>query len=230
MDLLTSAYWQQGRNDSSLLLQHYQYRGTPLCLACLCAGEGEARGRAGAYLTEQLLTWFRSLPWRRLAREPENLMPRIERQLAETIEKTVEELTGCGLLAEQETLDFVGLLCVGKHFLLVSQGRHRTYLLNRSFNRENIRAMAAAPGEAQEGIFPLQGVLEPEIGLLLASESFCCQLTEQELRECLQAAKMRTQAQADRHLRELGIRAEELGGRNMGAVLLLTKPRKAEGK
>lgn len=229
MELLTSAYWQQGRNDSALLLQHYQYRGIPLCLVCLCAGEGEGCGRAGAYLTERLLTWFRNFSWRRLARDPENLLSKIGGQLAEKIEKTAEELADCGLLAEREMLDFAGLLCAGEHFLLVRQGSHRIYLLNRSFNRGNIQTMAAAPEESQTGIFLRQGVFESEIGLLLASESFCRQLTERELRECLQVTEIRTQAQADRHLGELGIRAEELGGKNMGAALLLAKSKETKG-
>ena len=66
----TSAYWQRGENDSALLLQHTRYARTPFVLACVCAAEGEAQAKAGAYLTKQLLQWFQKLPQKRIAKAP----------------------------------------------------------------------------------------------------------------------------------------------------------------
>lgn len=221
-DFITSVYWQQGCNDSALLLQHYRYREVPLCFACICAGEGEIKGRAGAYLTERLLSWFRGLSLRQLARNPEGRMPRLERGLEGMIERSKKELVGHGLLQEEE-LDFAGILCAGEYFLLFREGSCQVCLLNRCFDKGHLGRISGEPLSESDSYFR-QGILQREIGILLATGSFCSRLEDRELRECLHVKSVETQEQADRHLLELGNRAEELGGRHMGAVLLLTEP------
>lgn len=221
-DFITSIYWQQGRNDSALLLQHYRYREVPLCFACICAGEGEIKGRASAYLTEQLLSWFRALPLRQLARNPEGRLPRLERGLEGMIERSKKELMGHGLLQEGG-LDFAGILCAGDYFLLFREGGCQICLLNRCFDKGHLGRISGESLSESDSYFR-QGILQREIGILLATGSFCSRLEDRELRECLHVKTVETQEQADRHLLELGNRAEELGGRHMGAVLLLTEP------
>lgn len=220
-DFITSVYWQREHNDSALLLQHYRYQGVPLCFACICAGEGEAKGRAGAYLTGQLLSWFRALPLRRLAGNPEERLPRLEIRLAERIERSIKELRRRGLLEEE--LDFAGILCVSEYFLLFREGSCQICLLNQCFDKGHFERIGE--GRIPEGkCFVQQGILQRGIGLLLATESFCSKLRDQELEECLRVNTVGTREQADRHLLELGLRAEEQGGRHMGAVFLLTEP------
>ena len=220
---ITSAYWQQGHNDSALLLQHYQYGELPLCFACLCPGEGEDRGRAGAYLTERLLVWFRGLSWGRLTRDPEGRLQGLGNKLEETVERAGREMRDRGFLTKQEEPDLTGILCVGEHFLLFGQGSCQIWLLNRCFGRGYIQRIEESSPIRGNGSFLRQGTLQRGIGLLFATESFCSRVTDSELRECLHVETVRTQEQADRHLRELGLRAREQGGSHMGAVLLLTE-------
>lgn len=221
-DYITSVYWQREQNDSALLLQHYRYKGVPLCFACICAGEGEAKGRAGAYLTAQLLSWFRALPLRRLAGNPEERMPGLETKLAERIERSKKELRRRGLL-EEEGLDFTGILCAGEYFLLFQEGSCQICLLNRCFDKGHFGRIGEGRIPEGSSIFQ-QGILQRGIGLLLATESFCSKLRDQELEECLHVKTVGTREQADRHLLELGLRAQEQGGRHMAAVFLLTEP------
>ena len=221
-DFITSVYWQREHNDSALLLQHYRYKGVPLCFSCVCAGEGEARGHAGAYLTGQLLSWFRALPLRRLAGNPEERLPGLETMLAERIERSKKELRRRGFLGE-EGLDFAGILCASQYFLLFREGSCQICLLNQCFDKGHFGRISERQ-LPEGGSFIQQGILQRGIGLLLATESFCSKLKDQELEECLHVKTVRTGEQADRHLQELGIRAEEQGGRHMGAVFLLTEP------
>lgn len=220
---ITSAYWQQGLNDSALLLQHYQYGEQPLCFACLCPGEGEVRGKAGAYLTERLLDWFRGLPWGCLTRDPEGRLQRFGNKLEKTVERAGREMRDRGLLTKQEEPDLTGILCVGEHFILFGHGSCQIRLLNRCFDRGYIQRIEGPSPIRENGSFLRQGILQRGIGLLFATESFCSRVTDLEMRECLHVETVRTQEQADRHLRELGQRAKELGGSHMGAVLLLTE-------
>ena len=220
-DFITSIYWQQGHNDSALLLQHYKYKGVPLCFACICAGEGEDKGRAGAYLTGQLLSWFRALPLSRLAGNPEKRLPGLETGLTERIERSKKELRVHGLLQEKG-MDYSGILCVGDHFLLFREGSCQVCLVNRCFDKGHFGRIGEESIPEGDGFFR-QGILQQGIGLILATESFCSRLKDREFEECLHVKTVQTREQADRHLLELGCRAEELGGRHMGAVLLLTE-------
>ena len=220
-DFITSMYWQQGRNDSALLLQHYKYKGVPLCFACICAGEGEAKGRAGAYLTGQLLSWFRALPLSRMAGNPEKRLPGLETALAERIERSKKELRRRGLLQEGG-MNYSGILCVGDYFLLFREGSCQVCLLNQRFDKGHFERIGEERIPEGDGFFR-QGILQRGIGLLLATESFCSRLKDREFEECLHVKTVQTREQADRHLLELSCRAEELGGRHMGAVLLLTE-------
>lgn len=220
-DFITSTYWQQGHNDSALLLQHYKYKGVPLCFACICAGEGEDKGRAGAYLTGQLLSWFRTLPLSRLAGNPEKRLPGLETGLTERIERSKKELRVHGLLQEKG-MDYSGILCVREHFLLFREGSCQVCLLNRCFDKGHFGRIGEERIPEGDGFFR-QGILQQGIGLILATESFCSRLKDREFEECLHVKTVQTREQADRHLLELGCRAEELGGRHMGAVLLLTE-------
>lgn len=223
MTLQSTSYFQSTQNHSALLLQHYQISSIPLCLACICDAKDPAQGKAAAYLTEQLLCWFRDLPWKKLTRNPEKHLPRIEQQLYDHLSNIAEELTTAHLLSSNAHLSIAGILVIDEHFLLFLKGTSQIYLLNRSFNRGAIQCVSDEIWkQPQARIVFRQGLLQPDVGLLLATESFCSCADKRELQECLYVKDMQSADRAQRHLHELGRRSEVRGGRNMGAVLIQT--------
>ena len=224
MHIFTSHYYQQGRNYSTLLLQQYQYRHMPICLICLSHGENESQGKAGAYFTGRLLQWFRGQSLGRLVKSPENRLLTLQDQLRELIECTDAELKNCSFGSAEKNMDLAGILCVGEDFLLFFRGQQKICLLNRSFGRSHIRCFSEEMTDDIGCALVLrQGILQRDVGLLLATESFCGHMAEQELRECLHVETVLSEEQAERHLRELAGRGERQNGRNMSAALLLTR-------
>lgn len=224
MHIFTSHYYQQGRNYSTLLLQQYQYRHMPIGLICLCYGENESQGKAGAYFTSRLLQWFRGQSLGRLVKSPENRLLILQDQLRELVECTDAELKNCSLSSEEKNMDLVGILCVGEDFLLFFRGHQKIYLLNRCFGHGHIRCFSEETEKDIGCALVLrQGILQQDVGILLAAESFCGHMTEQELKECLHVETVLSEEQAERHLRELAERGERQAGRNMAAALLLAR-------
>lgn len=224
MHIFTSHYYEQGRNHSTLLLQQYQYRHTPVCLICLCYGENEAQGKAGAYFTGRLLQWFRGQSLGRLVKSPEDRLPVLQDQLRELIEDTDEELKTSRFVSEEKNLDLAGILCVGECFLLFFRGTQGIYLLNRSVGRGHIRHVGGETANVGGCALVLrQGILQQDVGLLFATKSFCDHMMKQELQDCLHVETVLSEEQATRHLRELAERGEMQGGRNMTAALLLVR-------
>lgn len=227
MNFITATYWQSARNNSTLLLQQYQYKYTPLCLITLCDGQNEAQGKAGAYLTGQLLQWFRSLSFSRIIRDPDRNLSTLETHLQTFLPRLQNDLISCGLLCQTHPLSLSGILCFDDMFLIFSQRSHRIYLLNKGFGQSRIQDLSremTTKQDSSDSLILRQGILQRDVGILFATETLCGQLTEQEIQECMYVEEIRTENQAIRHLQELGSRAEALKGRNMAAAFLLARP------
>ncbi len=70
---------------------------------------------------------------------------------------------------------------------------------------------------------PLQlqrGCMEPGIGILLASDSFCENIPQESLLNCLAVKDIHDSRQTHKRVQELGSAAERQGGSNMAALLL----------
>ena len=223
MHIQTTSYFQPGINHSALLLQHYQVDIIPLCFACICPAQNSVTGKAAAYFTEQLLHWFRALPWRKLSRDPEKHLLRTETKLQRIIERTIEELISSNLLSTKERFSFAGIFCVDEHFLLFCQGSPEIYLLNRSLGKGALQCISKSlSSSANEHAVVLHGLLQTDIGLLLATDTFCANVDGQELKDCLYVKDVQTEERARRHLQELGCRSEAQGSCHMGAILIQT--------
>lgn len=223
MHLQTTSYFQPLINHSALLLQHYLIDTVPLCLACICPAEDPAGGRAAAYLTEQLIHWFRDLPWTKLAKDPEKHLSRIETKLQKVIDRTIGELTSSNLLSPEEQFSFAGIFCASEHFLLFCQGTPQIYLLNRNFGRGALQCISDNLSSLDDSpVTYHHGLLQADIGLLLATDTFCANVDRQELRDCLYVKEVQTKDRARRHLQELGRRGEARGNCHMGAILIQT--------
>lgn len=231
MHIQTSYYFQPGINHSALLLQHYQVDTVPLCFACICPAENVAGGRAAGYFTEQILHWFRDLPWRKLSKAPEENLLRTEAKLQRVIERTMDELTSSNLLTAKESFSFAGIFCIDEHFLLFCQGSPEVYLLNRNLGRGALQCISEKlSSSADESTAFHYGLLQTDIGLLLATGTFSTNLDRQELRDCLYVKEVQTQDRARRHLHELGYMSEARGSCHMGAILIQTMAGEEKGE
>ena len=223
MHIQTTSYFQPPINHSALLLQHYQVDTVHLCFACICPAENPVMGRSAGYFTEQLLHWFRTLPWSKLSRDPEKHLLRVETKLRKVIERAIKELTSSILFSSEEQLSFAGIFCVDEHFLLFCQGSPEIYLLNRNLGRGTIQCISEKIfSSADESAAFHHGLLQTDVGLLLASDTFCANVDRQELKECLHVKEVQNEDRARRHLQELGQRGEARGGCHMSAILIQT--------
>lgn len=217
MRFLTSYYWQEaepGReNGTSLTLQQIRMKkgGGSLVLACVCNNR-DFCGQLVDLLHEGILTGYGRkgcVDWDVVSHRLQGMAPH----------------QGDG----EKRFSCAGILCIGEEFLMFGQGKQRVYLLNRGFQKARIKMLmgedAMLPKEPalqnnEGGALELyQGIMEPEVGLLLATEPFYEHLTEQMLKGCL-GGGIRDDRQASRCLRELGGYGEDRGGRNLGAVFI----------
>ncbi len=228
MELLSACYYQQGGNNVSLLLQKYRYRQVQILFTCICAGTGKSAGRAGGYMSEQMLQWFRKLYFKELFRNPEKSMNRLEEGLWEVIRRTDGELEHSKIMEEKRKVDLAGIFCIENRYVMLWRGAGRVCLVNTAFGRVHIQHISRdsrdKEGRDREGTMVMeQGILQPDIAVLFSMESFYQYVTEEMIRDGLAVREVVTEEQMYRHIRELGKEGERLGGVDMGAVLLRTR-------
>lgn len=226
MELLSACYYQQGKNEVSLLLQKYRYRQVQILFTCICAGTGTNAGRAGGYMSEQILQWFRELHFKKVFRNPVKSMDRLEESLYEVIQRTDGELENSHIMGKDKKVDLAGIFCIENRYVMLCRGAGRICLVNTAFGRVHIQHMHIRHMhmEGKEGAMVMeQGILQPDIAVLFSMESFYQYVTEEMIRDGLAVREVVTEEQMDRHMRELGKEGERLGGVDMGAVLLRTR-------
>ncbi len=228
MGFLTASYWQAVPNYSSLLLQHYSFKGTPLCLMLLCGGEGEPQGRAGAYLTGQALCWFRDLMsrgrlLRRLLRRTEDGMDVVRAEIGGLLDRLQGEIISYGLL--DSPLTYSGIFCCDDRFLLMSGGNGKIFIINRGNRGGTVKCLAAdRDWDNENAPFEMKyGVLQSGVGILLSTDTFAELANKDEIADCLPVWELHSPERLKRRLGELGLMAQERGGKNMAAGLLVTR-------
>lgn len=225
MNLITAVYWQALQNHSALLLQQCQYKCIPICLFALCSGQNESQGKAGAYVTGQLLQWFRGQPFNRLARNPDKYFPSLEEHLEHFLGQLDGDLISSGLAPHMQFIPISGIFSVDDHFLLFSSGGQKIFSLNKNLGHGHVQCLTDSIENEKTTAGSLnirQGILQRKVGLLFVTDTFSQQLTEQDIRECLYVDELCGEDQMQRRLRELGRRGEAFGGRDMAAGMLLT--------
>ena len=243
MHFLSADYWQQSRNgnESALLLQQYVCEGVCVHFSCVCRGQ-DGDERAGGYVTEQLLQWFRGLSLKKLARKPEKALGEAQAGLRRVILRADDELATAGavgtglkgdgyvrtkpaaagaagirIIAAGKTA-LAGIFCVGEEFFYFCRGEQRIYFINTGFGRAHIRRL----GTEDEEFFVQRGALQPDFGLLFAVGSFWEYVTEEMIKEGLFVQEVVTEEQMRKHLNELGKEACRRGGKDMAAVFVRT--------
>lgn len=218
MDFLTAYYRQNDATDTAIVLQQYRWRGRQVCFACVCKAKEE---RAAAYLSGQLIHWFRELPARDLcgAAGNEKGAKWLEAKLETTIAETDKNLLDSGLIGEKETVAIAGMLCVGTVYVLVLRGGLKGYLLNTFFGRTSLREVSGDLGETV-ALRIESGIIQENVGVLFATDSFCISTGKELLKEGLRVEALQTDGQVQRHLEELAAEAEQRGGCGMAAIFV----------
>lgn len=220
MRFLTTYYWQQtwngDGNTSGLLLQQYVCEGVCVHFSCVCGGP-DGDDRAGGYMTEQLLWWFRGLSLKKLVRNTEKMLEKAEADLRRVILRADGELVQAGFAQAGKTA-LAGIFCVGWDFFLFCRGEHKIYLINTGFGRAHARQFWAK----DSGFLFQRAVLQPDVGLLVAAAPFWRRITEQMIRESLSVREVVTEEQMRKRLCELGGEAQRQGGKDMAAVFVRT--------
>lgn len=242
MELLSTFYYQQGNNKISLLLQQYHYRKVNVLFSCICNGRGQMAERAARYMAGQLLQWFRALPLNKICRGKGKELAGIGEGLRKAIRRADRELENSGVAAGRDKVELTGIFCLRDRCLTFRRGTGHICLINKAFGQVHIRPVYEeecvgelfnnniGEGELFIGNVEIKDknnyieewVLESDIVLLLSSESFWKEVTEEMIKDGLSAEAVGTEEQMDRHLKEIGREAQRRGGENMGAVLLRT--------
>lgn len=243
MEYMSSFYWQQeenAHNSTSLLLQQVMLGKNTVLLGGICTDKADNAGRESSYLTGQLLGWFYGRGLTLFHKGGEKEMREMQKSLGEVLNRLSRELATCKnrkkIPVQNPGPDISGILCIGCHFVVFYCGEQRIYALNTKFLRPHMKCLAGGRESVpDQGIQMKYGILQPGVGILLATEPFYRYLTDDMLRECLAARQLRTQLQLDKRLEELGRAAEHIrageaqrennknADPNMGAVLLVTK-------
>lgn len=229
MELMTG-YYRQKEDSTALLLQQYVCRGVPVCLGCICGGEGREAGIAGGLFTGGLLEEFRGFRLLKAVEKREKFLGRMERQLYESRKR-------CGASGDFWT---AGILCIGERFLLFSEGAARIVLCNAGFGRPALQEIMGGgimggsgmgreatggdnmgrDGGERRQLQTKWGSMEMEIGILLASESLFGAVPREDMQNCLWVKNIRDSRQTQKRVQELGRAARRRNDREMGALLL----------
>lgn len=206
-----------------MLLQQYQYRHSQIVFACICTKEnidgGEGDGRAEAYMTERLLTWFRGLNLKSLVKKRERKADAVSKELTAVVMAADRELEESGTAGDRK-VGLAGILCVDDIFIMAYRGTPAVYLINTAFGRVRLSRLNE---EGEKGRLTVKmGIVEPDVGLLLATEGFCRHVTEGMIKEGLFVREIVTEEQLEKRLAELGKEGETRGGSGIGAVALQT--------
>ena len=207
---LMSGFYRQNEDSLSLLLQQYVCDGVPVCLGCVCGGEMSDAGIKGGLITGWLLRQFRGLNLCEVIEKPQKFIGRFERELNTCWDRH----------SVLQNFWTVGILCIGYEFLIFYEGAVQLWLCNTYLGRPDLQRIGVDDRTETHELRFHRGIMESDIGILLASESFCRQLSTKELSSCLAVKAIKDSTQTQKRIRELGSLAEKKGGRNMAALLL----------
>lgn len=206
MQYLAAHYWQSARSDKlSMLLQqaYHKRRKMPVVLALMCTDKN---------IVKRLSEWFYESALPVCSKKGEKGLFMLGACLKRILEKE-----GNG-----QEVQITGLFCVGRTVVFFRRGRMQIQILNTRYQRPHSCSLMAET-EIEEHIVFQEGSIQPNVGILLATETFDACVSPKMREECLDIGQMRNQRCVKKRLCELGAAGEEMGGRDMGAILLLSR-------
>ncbi len=226
MDYFTTHYLQKGISSGrgnlllfQILAQKYNKN---LVFACVVQEERceddfymiEKNSTIYDLLIQQFHTWFYGEALTMCDRRkhlPFSMLVRTLREVISQIELKQECLMK-RILSPQ--IHYQGFFSVNREVVLFSNDRRVGYIKHRFLQP---RISYLYPGNTKYGM--IEGVVQSQCGILLATESFYQHLTEEQIKECLSVISLKTEEQANKHLKEAIHKAMEKGKETVGAIL-----------
>ncbi len=115
--------------------------------------------------------------------------------------------------------EFAALFAVGEECFYAWRGGAEMYLLNLCFNRLHRKRLTYLTEE----VCVVRAQIEKGVGMLLGTSGFFAHIPEEFLKECLAVDSLRSNAQIERHLREVAEAAKREGAAGPAAILVVTE-------
>lgn len=234
MEYLTGVYWCRGRvaakNQDALLLQQVLTRRGRVLMAAVCDGMGGAsQGEmAAGYVAQRLQEWFYTEFLRMFARKKRLwVIRRSLDRLVYHMQRQLRHYAGEEELSLGTTMTV--LVMWENAWLVWHLGDSRAYRLRRGRMEQLTTDHVHGAGELTKCVGSFGHFVPQHIvgrpgageGILLCSDGFRRQMTEQELRDVLAPARLREEAQIERRLKEIGEACMKRGERdNLSAVYI----------
>jgi len=217
MNYVSAHLWEKEKERPmciSLILQHAKVQKREVLLACVCESKntGEAGVTESGYFSEGLTEWFHregvklcerhevtEVPGEKLFRE----IKRLEEESASYLRKYEKELH----------LHYWGVLLWDSRAWFFARGDCKGYLLNRRFQKKNIREIIE--NHSEKSLVFMAGSVQKKVGILLCTDGFGAEVKKETLAEVLIPDGGVSGERMERRLKEL---AGE--GRSAGAVYI----------
>lgn len=222
-----SAYlWEQGKTEEisrvSVVLQHVEVKRKQVVLACICEGgrQGECGVTESGYFTEGLVEWFhrdflKLCENKRREEEVEKLLQKEVERLKEEVHKYVQKK------GQESEVNYFGMIFWESRFWTFAQGSCEAYLLNKRFNRKNMRRIGAL-WEKSRSVY-WAGQIQRKVGILLCTSNYLQGVSEENALEVLNPDGEIKEERMQKRLEELW-REKVLQGESdpTGAILIHT--------
>lgn len=203
MKVLSAHLWERENvvlhMPISLVLQQACTDKKMLTLACVCEGKstGEIGVTESGYFTEGLTEWFHREGIRLCERkEEEKAVLCLEKEIARLEKENRDYTVRKGL---ESLLHYWGIFLVDDKAWIFAQGECKGFLLNRRFQKKNMREISVPQ---QKGNW-FQVKIQKKIGILLCTEGFSEGLIQEENIEVLMPEGEITEERMEKRLQEI---------------------------
>ncbi len=224
MNYNSAFLWEKGSCEEfstiSLVLQHAVIRHRQVLLVCICEGsvQGECGVTESGYFTEGLVEWFHKkflilCEKKRKEEEIERLLRHEVERLSSDVQKYVQRKGG------ESVVQFTGMLFWDHLFWAFAQGDCPMYLVNKRFNRRQIKRI----GDKSEGVTCFYGKIQRKVGILFCTSDYLKGIETEDVLDVLSMDGEVNEERMKKRLNELW--KEDLfrgGERSVGAVYVHT--------
>lgn len=225
MKVLSAHLWEKEKDIShmpiSLVLQQACIGRKNIVLACICEGKnvGEPGVTESGYFTEGLTEWFHREGVRLCERKEEkNAVSALYAEITRLEKENKDYIGRKGL---EVSLHYWGIFLIEEKGWIFAQGDCKGFLLNRRFQKKNMREILLLQNWEAGRLFPVK--VQKKIGILLCTGSFCKDWIQENIIEVLLPDGEMTEERMEKRLQELWqeqVRMEK--GSMAGAIYLRT--------